>query len=632
MLKTYSKFQLPLGSTMSNELAEIHNFIGAIPPFTELPNEKIVQLSQEMSITYLRKNHLLHNNNQQPTLYLVRTGALAHFNNEHELQEKYAEGDICSLFCCQTTQQQHEENITVKVEEDCLLYSISCLRLNELFVEHPDTISFIMNSSSQRLNNKMLQVNEEAVLSSSLMNTSLTNFYKSPLATINANASIQDAAIEMTRLGFSCLIVMANQQAIGIVTDKDIRQRCVAQALSFDCAISEIMTTDMTTIDSQNNAYDALITMTSQHIHHLPVTEHNQFVGMVTVTDLMNQEGLNAVNFASTIRKASSITELANISKMLPKLQIRMAKLGSTADHVGKTISAITMAFTIRLIKMAEAKLGAAPVDYAWLAAGSQARQEQFAHSDQDNALIIANTALPEHDQWFANFAHYVCNGLAACGFIYCPGNVMATNKKWRQKQSVWQQYFTQWVSVPEPKALMNASIFFDLNTIYGDSSLLQQVRTKMLTSTKNNTLFLAHLSKNALQLKPPLGFFRDFVLVQNGNNEASLDLKHNGIAPIVDLARIYALAEGVSAVNTIERIKQVAGSPSLTKSSAANLVDAFEFLGLLRSTHQAKQLQAGEKPDNYLHPKEISRLEREHLKDAFKVIKTLQKARQVVY
>jgi CBS domain-containing protein len=153
-----------------------------------------------------------------------------------------------------------------------------------------------------------------------------------------------------------------------------------------------------------------------------------------------------------------------------------------------------------------------------------------------------------------------------------------------------------------------------------------------MLATTKNNTLFLAHLSKNALQLKPPLGFFRDFVLTQNGNNEASLDLKHNGIAPIVDLARIYALAEGISAVNTIERIKQVAGSSSLTKSSAANLIDAFEFLGLLRSSHQAKQLQAGIQPDNYLHPKEISRLEREHLKDAFKVIKTLQKARQVVY
>jgi len=620
---------------MSNGLSEIQHFIAEIPPFNELPKEIISQLSQSMNISYLRKESFLHENQTESMLYLIRTGALSYLNSQNELQEKYAEGDICALFCCSATEIK-DQAIHIRVDEDCLLYSISCSRLQHIFAKHPQILDFILHSGSKRLNNKMAQVNEEAVLSSTLMNTTLTHFYKSPVASISADKTIQQAAIKMSEQRFSCLIVIDNNSSdnipVGIVTDKDIRQRCVAQGMSFNTAISKIMTQNMTTIDCNKSAYDALIAMTAQHIHHLPVTKNNVLIGMVTVTDLMNQEGLNAVNFASIIRKASSVDELANISKMLPKLQIRMAKLGSTADHVGKTISAITMAFTIRLIKMAEKKLGQAPVNYAWLAAGSQARQEQFAHSDQDNALIISDDMLPEHQSWFNNLAHFVCDGLAACGFVYCPGNVMATNDKWRQTQSVWQHYFSQWITVPDPKALMHASIFFDLNTVYGDEHLLQQVRTNMLAITKNNTLFLAHLSKNALQLKPPLGFFRDFVLTQNGNNEASLDLKHNGIAPIVDLARIYALAEGVSAVNTIERIKQVAGSPSLTKSSAANLIDAFEFLGLLRSSHQAKQLQTGKQPDNYLHPKEISRLEREHLKDAFKVIKTLQKARQVVY
>lgn len=616
---------------MSNELTDIQSFMGTIPPFNELPTEKTIHLSKSMLIGYLRKDCLLHQDQNEAMLYIVRTGALCHLNSQDELQEKYGEGDICSLFCHDKNDSQNTSS-QVKAEEDCLIYSIPSSLLNNIFIDYPQALDFIFRSGSKRLNNKMTKVNEEAILSSSLMNTELSHFYKSPVAAIESNASIQDAAIEMSNLGFSCLIVTDNQQPVGIVTDKDIRQRCVAQGLNFSTEIHEIMTTEMSTIDHQHNAYDALIKMTSHHIHHLPVTKNNHLVGMVTVTDLMNQEGLNAVNFASIIRKAKNVDELADISKMLPKLQIRMAKLGSTAEHVGKTISAITMAFTIRLIKMAEVKLGKAPINYAWLAAGSQARQEQFAHSDQDNALIISNDMKPEHEQWFIDFAHFICDGLATCGFVYCPGNVMATNKKWRQTQSVWHDYFNQWVTVPDPKALMHASIFFDLNTIYGDSSLLQQVRDNMLATTKNNTLFLAHLSKNALQLKPPLGFFRDFVLTQNGNNEASLDLKHNGIAPIVDLARIYALSEGVTAVNTIERIKQVAGTPSLTKSSAANLIDAFEFLGLLRSSHQAQQLQTGKAPDNYLHPKEISRLEREHLKDAFKVIKILQKARQIVY
>ena len=372
--------------------------------------------------------------------------------------------------------------------------------------------------------------------------------------------------------------------------------------------------------------------MTQKHIHHLPVTESNQLKGMVTVTDLMNNEGQNAVNITSVIHKATSVGELTEISSMIPKLQIRMAKLGTTADHVGKSISAITMAFTIRLIEMAEKLLGPPPVPYAWLAAGSQARQEQFAHSDQDNALIISNDLKPEHNLWFKDLATFVSDGLAACGFIYCPGNVMATNPQWCQTQKQWSQYFAQWINTPEPKALMHCSTFFDLTTVYGDSRLLEQVKTKMLQTTKRSTLFIAHLSRNALNLRPPLGFFRDFVLIQNGENKATLDLKHNGIAPIVDLARIYALSEGIATVNTIERLKQAAGTPSLSKSSAANLIDAYEFLSMLRMMHQAKKLQLGQQPNNYLSPKDISKLEREHLKDAFKVIKTLQDSRQSTY
>lgn len=245
--------------------------------------------------------------------------------------------------------------------------------------------------------------------------------------------------------------------------------------------------------------------------------------------------------------------------------------------------------------------------------------------------MIIANQVQEEHEAWFKALATFVCDGLAQCGFVYCPGNVMATNPKWRKTQKIWLQYFSQWVNAPDHKALMHCSIFFDLTTIYGDSQLLNDVRKRLLQETQHSTLFIAHLTSNALHLKPPLGFFRDFVLIQAGDNKATLDLKHNGIAPIVDLARIYALSEGIFAVNTIERLKQAAGTPSLTQASAENLIDAYEFLSMLRMEHQVNRIAKGKKPNNYLPPKEISKLEREHLKDAFKVIKTLQDNRQSI-
>jgi len=622
---------------MDIELSEISSFIQSIPPFDSLPKPALARFIRELSINYVRKGETLPPKGiDEPRLYIVRKGALTCLANDDELISRLGEGDLCTEFCKQSLHTpndiQPRAPRQVKTDEDCLVYSLDCEIIRDLGEQYPSISDYFSYNSAQRLKQKMSKVNEEAIISSSLMNTSVSNFYHSPVAGIDANQSIQQAAIQMTEQGYSCLVVLDNTKSIGIITDKDIRRRCVAQGLPISTSICEIMTRNMSTIDINSNAYDALMAMTAKHIHHLPVTKQGEVVGMVTVTDLMNNEGHNAVNFSSIINKAKSLTELVEISVLLPKLQIRLAKLGASADHVGKSISAITMAFTKRLIDMAEEKYGQAPVPYAWLAAGSQARQEQLAHSDQDNGIIICDSMKPYDDAWFENLAHFVCDGLAECGFIYCPGDIMATNPKWRQPVKIWQKYFDGWVDTPTPKALLNSSVFFDLETICGDASLLNTVRTNLLKKTTKSSLFIAHLSKNALSLRPPLGFFRDFVLKQNGKHKATLDLKHNGIAPIVDLARIYALSQGISAVNTIERIKQAAGTAAITKSSAENLIDAYEFLGILRVKHQAQKLVEGLEPDNYLSPKELSKLEREHLKDAFKVIKTLQDSRQASF
>ena len=621
---------------MDNELAEVTAFVGTIPPFDLLPDTLLDKLVREISISYLRGDeHLSPDDIEQPQLYILRKGALRYLAAGKELTGKYAEGDICTVFC----QKRSELNagIEVIVDEDALIYSLDYKRLKALLVDAPEVIEFLEHSAEQRLHSKKNKLSDDAILSSSISNTSIEDFYHHPVATISPTASIQDAAIKMTEQGFSCLVVVDENDShkqiadmqLGIVTDKDIRRRCVALGLSISNPVNAIMTKDIATIDINCNAYDALIAMTGKHIHHLPVTKFGKLAGMVSVTDLLNNEGHNAVNMTSIIHKASSLAELVTISKLLNKLQLKLTQLGSNADHIGKSISAITMAFTIRLIEMAEQNLGPAPVPYAWLAAGSQARQEQLAHSDQDNALIICDTMKPEDDEWFLRLATFVSDGLANCGFIYCPGDIMATNNKWRQAQKKWQQCFDKWVDKPSPKALLNSSVFFDLSTIHGDANLLEKVRQHMLEKTKNSTLFIAHLSSNALRSRPPLGFFRDFVLIQDGKHKATLDLKHNGIAPIVDLARIYALSEGVSAVNTIERLQQCSGTQSLTKASAENLIDAYEFLTSVRLQHQGKLLRKQQPVDNYIDPKQISKLEREHLKDAFKVIKSMQDYRQ---
>ena len=620
---------------MDAELTQIHEFITSIPPFDKLPAEAVSKLTENIHIGYIRKGcQLPPENVDEARLYLVRKGALSYLDQQNELLGKFGEGDICTVFCL----PENKVNISVKTDEDTLLYSIQWQKINELLFNFPEALAYFNTSAAQRLQHKVSEINHDAVVNASLMNTSISDFYRSPAVTIKASASIKETAIKMNEYGLSSLLITensensGNSEMVGIVTDKDIRQRCVAQGLAYDARVTEIMSRQLISIESTNNAFDALVLMTTKQIHHLPVTRDGQLTGMITVTDLINQEGQNAVHIAGAIHKANTIKALVEISRLVPKLQMFMVKIGTTADHVGKSISAITAAFTVRLIEMAEKISGPAPVPYAWVAAGSQARREQYCNSDQDNALIISDALKPEDDYWFHDLATFVCDGLAACGYVYCPGNVMASNAKWRQSKKVWGSYFEKWVNKPDPGALLHCSIFFDLSTVYGEQSLLTDLRRTMLEKTRGNTLFLAHLSKSALNLRPPLGFFRDFVLEKNGENKNTLDLKHYGIAPIVDLARIYALSEGVSAVNTVERLRQVAGTPSLTQASADNLIDAIEFMGMLRIEHQVKQMQQGNPADNFLSPKQLSKLEREHLKDAFKVVKYLQDVRQVAY
>jgi CBS domain-containing protein len=231
----------------------------------------------------------------------------------------------------------------------------------------------------------------------------------------------------------------------------------------------------------------------------------------------------------------------------------------------------------------------------------------------------------PEHEEYFTALSRFVCDGLNACGFVHCPGEAMASNLRWRQPLRVWQQYFHDWTERPEPKALMLSSIFFDLRPVHGDTSLFETLQQGLLANSKANRIFIAHLVANALSHRPPLGFFRHFVLIRDGEHDHTLDIKRRGLVPIVDVARVYALSEGLPPVNTLARLQAARDCGAMSADMSADLQDAFEFIASLRIRHQAQQIRAGEKPDNYLPPSDLSQLERSHLKDAFAVIKSIQ-------
>ncbi|NIY77749.1 cyclic nucleotide-binding protein, partial [Thalassospira sp. HF15] len=311
-----------------------------------------------------------------------------------------------------------------------------------------------------------------------------------------------------------------------------------------------------------------------------------------------------------------------------PELLSPLIEAGATSQNAGHIVTTLSDAATARLLQLAEEEFGPPPVPYVWMAGGSQGRQEQTALSDQDNCLIIDDGYDPDqHGDYFKKLADYVCDGLHRVGYVYCPGDMMAKTEEWRQPARTWQKYFNKWIEQPEPKSLMLCSVWFDLRPVHGTKSLFEDLHRMIVSKAKDNRIFQAYMVGNALTHHVPLGFFKNFVMIRGGEHDKTLDLKHNGVVPIVDLARIHALANGVEAVNTYERLNAVKSFPSISNQGASDLLDAFEFISITRLKHQVRQIRHGERPDNFLQPESLSAFERSHLKDAFSVVKNLQGA-----
>ncbi len=466
----------------------------------------------------------------------------------------------------------------------------------------------------------------EAGAALNLLGTPIRTLIKREPITLAPATSIRAAAQLMSDLRVSSVLLVEQGLLFGLVTDRDLRNRLVAPGLDSARPVVDIATLAPLTVDANSPAFEALLLMARHNIHHVPVMDGQRIVGMITTTDLTEQHSTSAVYLAGDIYKQSSLEGLSRVSRKVKVLQQNLAAADTSAYSTGHIVTAITDALTIRLIQLAEAQLGPAPIDYVWVAAGSQARSEQTAKSDQDNCLILDDDFdEAAHGAYFRAFSKFVCDGLAACGYIHCPGEMMAMTDTWRQPRRVWAEYFQTWVDQPKPKALMLTCVFFDLRAIHGKAELLNSLRFEVLARTKGNSLFLAHMVGNALKHRPPLGLFGTISLIRGGENARTIDLKHSGIVPIVDLARVYALAGGIAAVNTHDRLEAVGQAGEVSEQGARDLRDALEFLAKLRIAHQARQTQQNQAPDNFLALEELSNFERSHLKEAFSVVQTLQ-------
>lgn len=330
---------------------------------------------------------------------------------------------------------------------------------------------------------------------------------------------------------------------------------------------------------------------------------------------------------AEAIYRAPDLSNLQQLSRLLPNVLCCLVNAGFTASPIAQAISTIGEAITCRLLQLGEARLGPPPVPYVFIVAGSMARHEQTAHSDQDHGMILANSYQPAvHDDYFAELAKWVSDGLDTCGYAYCPGNIMATNPQWRLPLSEWQEQFQRWIATPAPQALLHASIFFDLRGLYGEQHLFRELRSGILQQTRSNRLFQAFMAANATRFKPPLGFLKRLQYETLADGRKVIHTKKHGIAPVTDLARVYVLACGSPVLNTQDRLRLLLEHPDkMDPARVRDLLVAFDVISTLRLRHQVMQINEGQTPDHYIEQVRLSGIEQDYLKTAFEAVAAAQ-------
>ena len=598
---------------MDQSIETIIGFLESVHPYDSLPRDELARVATSFSRReYFAGEEVYHAGEPLKGLYLIKRGSV-------EVTE--ASGQVISLlgprnsFGERGLARDGLAVTTAHVTEAAVLLMLPVAEFRRLIAGFPAFERFFSRGRGHEQRSGDLTLQKVGDLMA-----------RKPVV-VSASDTVRSAAQKMRDAKVSSLGVLEGDRFVGIVTTRDMTNKVLASGMDLSTPVSEVMTADPVSLTPDSLGSDILHIMLERRIGHLPVIEDGRLVGMITQTDLTRFQAVSSAQLVRDAAVAETVAEMAAVTARIPRLLVQLVGGHNGHEIVTRLITDIADTVTRRLLAMAEAQLGPAPVPYLWLACGSQGRQEQTGVSDQDNCLMIDDAATDADMAYFAAMAKIVCDGLDACGYVYCPGDMMATNPQWRQRVNVWRAYFRQWIATPDPMAQMLASVMFDLRPIGGQASLFTDMQHETLERAAKNSIFVAHMVSNSLKHTPPLGLLRGFATIRSGEHKNHIDMKHNGVVPVVDLGRVYALIGQLEPANTRARLEGAENAGVISASGARDLIEAYDLIAQTRLENQARLVRSGRAPDNFLAPSDMSDFERSHLRDAFVVVRTMQSA-----
>lgn len=625
-------------------MESVQTFLRGVAPFSLLSDKELEELGKKLLIEFFPKDTLIlrRDVDKAEFVYVVRKGAVHITRGIADENERLV--SICGekeIFGVSSVLENEAFVFNAKTSQDTICYLLPKEDFKALLSKHKALADFFSSQLSVSLANAYLEgtlrlAQRKSTDELSLLYNPIRSLIKRSPVVCPPELSVREAAEVMTleRIG-SIVVVDEQRRPIGILTDTDMRAKIVAKNIPTDTPISKVMSSPVITIDAEQSILDGLMLMTRRRIHHLCVTESQgateQFLGLVSKHDLVLLHGISPVAAVKNLESQQNVQGLLETRTQMDAVIDSLISQGIRARKLTEIITAFNDKLTEKLLEFAMQRMqeqgeGTPPLPFAWMALGSEGRKEQTTATDQDNAIVFENTSDSERAKaYFLKMAEFVVNDLEQCGFPKCKGFIMATTPEWCVSLNEWKQHFRKWVHSAHPKALLHSTIFLDFRALYGKTELIDALYDTLFKEIDQAPNFLFFMTQNALRTKPPIGFFGTFVVESSGENKHKFNLKERALRPLIDSARILSLAARVAETSTVKRLSLAKERGLLREALLENAIEAFDYLMTLRLTHHSRQRQMGKTPDNFIDPDDLSAIERNAVKEAFRVIEELQ-------
>lgn len=405
-------------------------------------------------------------------------------------------------------------------------------------------------------------------------------------------------------------------QRIGVITDKDLRERAVSRKLDLTSSVTSIMSAPIVAIPSCTPIFEAALKMEEHNLRHLALVDNSgDFSGYITGDDLININNYSAVSLIKSIKVSENTAQLARAKSKLPILLNALLNSGGNINSIQRVTSIVGENIAAKAIKMAIAEIGAAPVEFAFFNVGENGRQEENLDSLQKNALVYNDNE--EAILYFKRLTDLISFNLEKSGYKINAESILCNNDDFCMPFSSWISKYRRLISGKEQLT----EDLLDIHCVYGKKSLVENLKNLIFTEISENTIFIESLIAKAQTNKPPLNIFGNIVTSSGENNSNTIDI--SAVIRIVsDITRILAVKNRIYESNTLERLrilKEIKKTFSATEYDDIKI--CYEQLMQIFFEHQCQSTKRREPFNSRINPEELSAVEKEILKNAFSQI-----------